>query len=106
MSNHTSDHTPGPFEFNRFGDLTIRAKNWGIIATISRHDARLEFARIVLANGSLLTAAPNLLKALKGVMDLIDTGYLVRDISHDAEPGFAILQLKDAVTAIAKAEEK
>ncbi|KKN72119.1 hypothetical protein LCGC14_0414050 [marine sediment metagenome] len=53
----------------------------------------------------------DLLEAFKSVMELIDTGYLIRDISKDAEPGFAIRQfepvrqLQQAVLAIDKAEK-
>lgn len=64
----------------------------------------------VSANARLIAAAPDLLSALKEIMDLITSGALVRDTSGDANPSFAMRQLplvmalKDAETAIAKAE--
>lgn len=64
------------------------------------------------ANANLIAAAPEMYAALSTIMELIDTGRLVRDISDDLNPGWAIkqmdlvLKLKNAQTALAKAEGK
>lgn len=61
-------------------------------------------------NKALITAAPELLEALKGIHSLLESGYLVRNIDDDAKPDFALRQiepvkkLKAMVDAIAKAE--
>ena len=99
MDNETAKHTPGPWEFNRFGDLTIRANNWGVIAKIAKHDARLEFAPIVLANARLLTAAPELLEACKLAVDYFSRLPQHADRGHDIANDSAILN-----AAIAQAE--
>ncbi len=55
-------------------------------------------------------AADDLLLALKAMVNLVDSGTLVRDISRDHEAGFAVRQLplvmtlKNAQEAIARAE--
>ena len=62
------------------------------------------------ANARLIAAAPDLLHALKGIMDLLDSGYLVRNIDDDLKPDFALRQIKpigifkSAIDAISKAE--
>lgn len=53
-----------------------------------------------------------LLNACKALLGLIESGQLVRDISHDAEPGWAMKQLglvqvlKQAQDAVDNAEKK
>ena len=65
----------------------------------------------VKANAKLIAAAPELLEALEFLFKAMDDGWLVRDISHDAEPDWAIKAmsfvqgLKRGHTAIAKAKE-
>ncbi len=60
----------------------------------------------------LVSAAPELLEACKWFMDALETGLLVRDITKDSEPSWAIKmlsfvkELQDAQAAIAKAEGK
>ena len=105
----TAQHTPGPWEV-MYSDTGI-----GVDPVCDAINARFkhdnELMRIEAdANAHLIAAAPELLEACKTLIELIDTGYLVRDISHDGEPGFAIrqlepvMQLRSVVLAIAKAE--
>jgi hypothetical protein len=62
------------------------------------------------ANAALISAAPDLLAALKGVMAGFDDGVWVRGTKDDASPDWAIKILKHvralgaSVAAIAKAE--
>ena len=56
-------------------------------------------------------AAPDLLEACKWLMEQMDSGYLVRDISHDHEDGWAmkaanfVMGLKKVQAALDKAED-
>jgi hypothetical protein len=101
-------HTPGPWTVGTSDD------HW-------KREVRGESGKAVAfsgcfpiaeahANAKLISAAPELLEALKDVMHLIDIGWLVRDITNDDQPGFAMRQLKPLQTlakaneAIAKAE--
>ena len=80
-----------------------------VVASVhaSRHDGG-EAERLA----RLFAAAPETLEALKDVFALIEEGFLVRDVSRDADPLWAldsirfITRLKDAYAAIAKAEAK
>lgn len=61
------------------------------------------------SNARLIAAAPDLYEALAAVMAHVDSGVLVRDISHDHERDWAMRQihlvraLKMAQDALAKA---
>ena len=96
-------HTPGPWVLDP-SDLShvlddqyhgIGIGNTRLVGFITEADARL------------IVAAPDLLEALKALMNDIDSGVLVRDITHDGEPGWSIRmmdfvgRLKAAQAAIA-----
>ena len=110
MDNETAKHTPIP---------------WRVVSgAVMKDDIPIAYMDREPGNGTLpverdenadfivraVNSHAGLLEALRAVLDLIDTGYLIRDISHDAEPGFAIrqlepvLQLRNAVVAIAAVE--
>lgn len=61
---------------------------------------------------SLHAAAPEMLTALEAIYALVDAGVLVRDTSHDHEPGWAIKALplvkalQNAQAVIAKAKRE
>lgn len=63
-------------------------------------------------NGALIAAAPDLLDALKTVAKRLEDGTLVRDISRDGKPNWAleivelVSDLNKIQLAIAKAEGK
>lgn len=56
------------------------------------------------ANAKLIAAAPDLYAALKGVLELISAGKLVRDTSSDANPDWAMRQMP-FVMALGAAED-
>ena len=63
------------------------------------------------ANARLIAAAPELLAALKAVLSDIDSGVLVRDVTRDGQPGWAmtmiafVQRLQAAQRAVLKADE-
>ncbi len=108
-----SNHTPGPWKFAaKGGYLQVDAPAHSICRVCNSPESFLNKRSDSYANGHLIAAAPDLLAALKSVMALIDDQLLIRDISRDGEPGWAIKQapivtaLADAVMAIKKAERK
>lgn len=62
-------------------------------------------------NARAIAAAPELLQALKGLLDDIDSGLLVRDVTRDGAPGWTthmlafVERLRRAQAAVLKAEE-
>lgn len=104
-----SRHTPGPWFFVKRFLISRQSYMPGYVAEI----AICEFTPDEIpneANARLIAAAPELLEGLKGMISLLDSGYLVRNIDDDHKPDFALKQiepvrkLKVAVDAIAKAE--
>lgn len=108
--------TPGPWECDedacficQNGDvlkIVGQVRGWGWLS--KKYGDKKAF-EIQKANGKLLAAAPDLLEALQSVLALIDNGTLVRNISKDSEPDYAVRQLllilaiKQASEAIKKA---
>jgi hypothetical protein len=100
-------HTPGRWIAN--GDLPEVAEGYredryivtedfdedlnqgSIIGVLRGHGPTLR------ANARLITAAPELLRTLKGLLALLDEGLLVRGISQDAGSGWHINALRIAV---------
>lgn len=80
----------------------LNADTEKIITTIERHERE--------HRERLSAAAPDLLASLKDLLNDIDTGLLVRDITRDGEPGWALHmmdfvgRLQAAQAAIARAE--
>ena len=109
-----SKHTPGPWVAKKiqsgglsYWQISERQYNgFEICSTANAEVAPDE------ANARLIAAAPELLKGLKDVFVLLDSGYLVRNIERDAESGWALRQLgpitslQNALAAIEKAEGK
>lgn len=110
-----SKYTPGPWNiFVGPADLGIYAcdqtedtEHVPQIATV--HDKGFSEATAT-ANANVLAAAPEMLEALKDLMELINSGYLIRNIDDDGKPDWALRQVKPvmmlnkAAAAIAKAD--
>lgn len=96
----------GPESANAYAILTD--KGWVVghpwIAQAFGQNVGPLTAEETQANVKLITAAPDLYEALKGVMGLIDSGYLVRDTSGDVEPGWAMRQIQ-SMLLLANAEK-
>jgi hypothetical protein len=98
-------HTPKPWE------ASIEASKEGVfhIRDSAGHRVAMAYTK---ENAFLIAAVNELLEALKEIRELIDNGMLVRDTSHDHEPGWALKQiplvqaLQKIGLAISKAEGK
>ncbi len=83
-----SAHTPGPWTVEVHDIFTnVEAPMFTVAADVSNDDARL------------IAAAPDLLAALKGIMDYAATGARVSDVDTTEQPQFV-----NAYAALAKAE--
>lgn len=102
-------YTPGPWI------VTKRGSYWHVQTLLNDTNTICEVRPVYgdsqyEADARLIAAAPDLLHALKGIMDLLDSGYLVRNIDDDLKPDFALRQIKpigifkSAIDAISKAE--
>lgn len=95
-------HTSGPWRV--FRGVWIFSQSDEIVADVDAKN--LDH----IANAKLIAAAPELLEALKMVQQMLTSGELVRDISLDAKPDFAmrmldfVPKLNKIMMAIAKAE--
>ncbi len=100
-----SKHTPGPWKADK--DNWVRDSEGKLLIGVPTEWRSKEE---IFATRDLIAAAPEMLAALKAMMGLLDSGYLVRNIDNDHEPDWAMKQiepvrrLKDAVDAIARAE--
>ena len=66
-------HTPGPWKFGEFGDDTVRAENWGIVAWLSiKRRIHLDHREMALKNARLVAAAPELLAALETALPWLE----------------------------------
>lgn len=102
-------HTPGPWKADSDPEHDD-GETWAVWTdTGGGCEAELAGRICVEANARLMAAAPDLLAALKDVYALLDSGVLVRDVSRDHEPGWAMkaldltLKIKRGADAIAKA---
>ena len=68
-----SKSIPGPWTFNEFGDNTVRAKQWGVVASMSRHDSVPGQAETVAANAALIALAPEMLPLVRFVAFTVQT---------------------------------
>ncbi|MDO8534111.1 MAG: hypothetical protein Q7S17_05140 [Xanthobacteraceae bacterium] len=90
-----SKHTPGPIEVVEAKTLD-NSGQWHIYlaAPDGRKIAALWGNQTEkIANAHLYAAAPNMLAALRLVIKLMDDGTLVRDISKDGKPDWALNSL-------------
>lgn len=82
-------HTPGPW-------TAMGAVIWANGDSVSRHDAVV--AQAVLCdeyevNARLIAAAPDLLAALHTLWKMFEDGRIVRNISNDGKPDWALRML-------------
>jgi hypothetical protein len=122
MNPQISAHTKGPWSIGRYKmhiGFSIWASGQGCIAERWYDSEQAEpYGAEMDANAKLIASAPellaqhnDLLAALKGIMGDIESGLLVRDITKDGSPKWAmhmlgfINRLNAAKAAIAKATE-
>ncbi len=111
-------HTPGPWQVEDSGtglplilSVDSDADEYGRTRFSAVKIAEINDVSEFEANARLIAAAPDLLAALKNVMDLLDKGVLVRDITKDGNSDWAIQMLnlvrdmKNWQLAIAKATQ-
>jgi|ERR1700734_2573655 len=103
-------HTPGPWRAERQDDEDGHIY-WAVHSdvdyefVVNVHEETLHSA----ADARLIAAAPALLASLKRVMELLDAGVLVRDITKDTNPDWGmemmglVRDLTEWQSAIAKA---
>lgn len=106
-------HTPGPWYVEPFEDdcdgIGVCAFGKGVVADVDSDYCEPDEMQ---ANAHLIAAAPELLSALKAVMEQFDAGYFQRNTDSDGLSDWAIRAMKplkalgDAKAAIAKAEGK
>lgn len=99
-------HTPGPWK----AKYTV---DFGVVVAPDGEDVAVIYGRrdptAKKSDTRLIAAAPDLLDALKRVDDLLTKGVLIRDITRDAKPDWAlemmnlVSDLKMIKLAIAKA---
>ena len=123
MKTETVKHTPGPWAIAKGqGPYSERPENyqpWDVLAVDDDNEhLRIctladDFTRTGEANARLIASGPELLEALKSLIQLITDGKLVRDISKDNQFMSFLEQSKELVTvltnaniAITKAEGK
>lgn len=98
------NHTPGPWIAY---DEQLLTSEGGFIARFSSAN----YPHQNNANARLAAAAPELLESLEALFGYISEGFLVRNISTDKDPDFAlrmlpfVMDLKKAEAAIQKAKE-
>ena len=103
-------HTPGPWSVDENGrfinyENPIVGKSFFLIHEKFEPGFKNEQA----ANMALIAAAPEMLEALKNLLDLIENNWLVRNTEKDQEPGFALKQIgplgkiRRAMDVVAKA---
>lgn len=106
-------HTPGPWRLDDDGRGIIGEGEVGVgkaFAWQPNNAARPRTADEEAANARLLVAAPMLLAAVKGLLNDIDTGLLVRDITRDGDPNWSreilafVQRLQQAQAAVLAAE--
>ena len=124
-------HTPGPWKVDCHGIITGGPYSCTSIGSIciweAKNNAEVLNARAKAAteifkgyqggmvdeakgNAHLIAAAPELLEAAKDITAMIDSGFLVRDITKDGQPQWAmktmtfVMRLNKFVEAIAHAE--
>lgn len=100
--------TPGPWEAD--GADVIATKPFRQILVDYNRTVAANFTRDeAAANARLIAAAPEMYAALTDIFAMMDEGYLVRNTSDDAKPGWAMKQLpfikrlQTAHAALAKA---
>ncbi len=97
--------TPGPWHAHEQPAVILDDRGFMLAAL----DGNIESEPTVEANAHLIAAAPDLYLGLEAVWKLIEDGTLVRDISKDQEPGWAmnqldlVVNLKATYTALARA---
>lgn len=82
--------TKGPWEFNRFKDWTMRAPNWGIVATLHRHDIRSESLLISECNAEFTAHAridlPDAIAEIERLQKKADSSLSLGKMAFDPEP--------------------
>lgn len=83
-----ASHTPGPWliesDYNEDGsDLIVMAEQAYVIADTRHESCGIVDADECYANARLISAAPELLEALKGLLRRIDDHFGSPDASHD-----------------------
>lgn len=110
-----SKHTPGPWTAHGTvvraeGRFICKVKRYPTPGYPDTGELAEESEQIKKANARLIAAAPDLLEALKRIMDGFDAGVWCRSIKDDNDPMWAIKiigrvqALGAAVAAIQKAE--
>lgn len=92
-------HTPGPWtveeDSKQWGDSVSTQAGVYVIQTHGRQIARttLPTNEEEYANAHLIAESPGLLDSLQAIMGLIESGWLVRNITHDDDPLWAMKQI-------------
>lgn len=104
-------HTPGPWNLGGVSNPRTdpRYSIWGPTPP-GKQSGEWIAKDVAKANARLIAAAPELLAALKAILEAFDRRVFVRNVRHDDDPNWAIdliphlAALANAQTAIAKAE--
>lgn len=98
-------HTPGPWKLEISGGhwAQVGAKHWGMVAKVCV-GTRINQGAVQSANASLITAAPELLAALRHFVDAFD-GDTEEEITRDYGMG-TVLRIRKGGVAIARATEQ